>query len=466
MPITDPHPEYEEMKSRWQTCRDVAGGSYEVKKAGTLYLPRPPGMDAFDGSYRAYLARALFFNAFSRTVDGLAGSIFQKPPTATVPKKLEGSLSDISLSDESLDGFALRTVREVLTIGRVAVLVDVSREGGEPYMSLYGAEELVNWRTERRGGNSVLVRAVLREVVEVADEKDESKIAILDQYREVALSEDGAYQVRMWARLPRAHMTDPSAELWIASDWVVPQRRGESLSFIPLVILGANKLGATVERPPLIDLADVNLSHYRSSADREQALYYVSQPTVWVAGAKGNGPLKVGSSVAWDLEKDGKAGLIEMTGKGIAAIKESMLEKEAQMATLGARLLEEAPTVAETATAVNMRHSGEQATLRTIAQVVEAGLSQALRWFVWWVSTEKTPADVEAGIELNKDFASVKMGPQELQALVTTWQSEGMSWETLHHNLTRGDVMRPGVTAEDEKAQIEREGGGSPEPLM
>ena len=80
MPINDPHPEYEAMAERWKRCRAVAAGSDAVKAAGTEYLPRPEGMAHSwgDAGYSAYLKRALFFNATSRTIDGLAGSIFQQ----------------------------------------------------------------------------------------------------------------------------------------------------------------------------------------------------------------------------------------------------------------------------------------------------------------------------------------------------------------------------------------------------
>ena len=169
MPINDPHPEYTDMTPRWERCRDVAGGSDAVKAAGTRYLPRPPGMDRFDGSYPAYLARACYYNAMSRTIDGLAGSIFQKEPTVVVPSGVESALGDVSLSDETLEGFALNVTREVLTVGRCAVLVDVSEETANsgPYMSLYPAETLLSWQTERRGGNSVLVRTVLADLVHI-----------------------------------------------------------------------------------------------------------------------------------------------------------------------------------------------------------------------------------------------------------------------------------------------------------
>jgi hypothetical protein len=459
MPIDSTHPQYEQMAPLWRRCRDVAGGSDAVKAKTTTYLPCPGGMDPWR-DYPAYLARALFFGAMARTIDGLAGSILQKAPTITAPPRVQPWLRDVTLGDQSLDLLAASVIREVLAVGRGAVLVDHTPEGASeprPYMAFYDAEAIVSWRVERRGGDQQLVRAVLFETVEEPAYDDDAKIVSTAQYRELALTPEGLYQQRVHVKLPRSHVRDPGRTIWIASPWITPTRRGAPLQFIPLVVFGASALGPSVERPPLVDLADVNLSHYRSSADREHALYWVSSPTPWVAGAKGSGPMRIGSSVAWDLEKDGRAGMVEMTGQGVGALRDAMQEKAAMMASLGARLLEAAPSVAETAQAVQMRHSGEHASLRAIAQVASQGLTMALRWFAWWAGTEDRPADVPAAIELSKDFFSMKLSADELRSLVLAWQADGISFETLHHNLQRGDLMRPGVSVDDERHAIEHE---------
>lgn len=265
-------------------------------------------------------------------------------------------------------------------------------------------------------------------------------------------------QQRVHVKLPAAHLRDPSKVVFVASEWTTPMRRGVQLNFIPFTIVGASALGGNVSRPPLIDLADVNLSHYRSSADREHALFWIASPTPWVSGARaGGGPLKIGASVAWDLEVNGRAGMLEHTGKGVGSITEALEEKAKMMASLGARLLEEQPRTSETATAVGMRHAAEHATLKTLAQVVERGLTLALQWMAWWVGPEAQPRDTGAMIELHKDFFSLKLSADELRALMLTWQSDGISYETLHFNLARGGLLRPGTTVGDERRAIERQ---------
>jgi hypothetical protein len=232
------------------------------------------------------------------------------------------------------------------------------------------------------------------------------------------------------------------------------------LSFIPGVFINASSLTPAIERPPLLDLADVNRSHYLSSAELENLLWYVGPPVPWASSFQGGDTgktLKIGSSVAWILGEHGRAGMVEMSGAGAAAIRENMLEKRKQMVTLGARLLDDAPRSQETATAVSQRNAASQATLKTIAQVAEAGLSMGLQWLGWWTGAEARPSDVIASIELSKDFYAMRMSADELKSLVTSWQSDGISFDTLHYNLQRGDLMRPGVTADDERAAIARQ---------
>ena len=172
--------------------------------------------------------------------------------------------------------------------------------------------------------------------------------------------------------------------------------------------------------------------------------------------------MKIGSSVAWNLGDGGTAGMLEMSGSGATAIAANMEAKEKRMAVLGARLLEEQPGGgSETAEAVRMRHGASTASLRVIAQVVEQALTWVLQVHGWWVGLEKEPADVDASVELNKEFLAIKMQPAELQSLTMALQAGEISHETYWFNLTQGGIARPGITSEEERAEIDRQGDRS-----
>ena len=77
MPITDPHPEHLAAAPLWARMRDCAAGEDAVKARRLEYLPRPGGQS--ERAYRAYLARAVWYGATERTLNGLAGAIFRHP---------------------------------------------------------------------------------------------------------------------------------------------------------------------------------------------------------------------------------------------------------------------------------------------------------------------------------------------------------------------------------------------------
>ena len=175
-------------------------------------------------------------------------------------------------------------------------------------------------------------------------------------------------------------------------------------------------------RPPLIDLVEVNLAHYRVSADHKHALFLTAQPTPWAVGVKGETDLKIGSSSAWVFEApDVKVGMLEFTGQGVEAMQSDLKDMQQQMSVLGARLLEVPPTHQEAAAAVRMRHAGDDAVLQKIAMSVGGGLSQVLRQHAWWSGTGEYDETISAA--LSREFFAVRMGPEELQALLLAVQA-------------------------------------------
>lgn len=448
------------MLSRWQRARDCFEGSDAVKAQGVKYLPFLDSHKKFNAGgtekYEEYKMRALFYNATGRTIEGMAGALFQTSPRIEAPSAIEEHMEDVTLTGLSAELFGLTVIKELLLTGRYGALVDMPREDGaalnlaRPYWVGYKAEDIISWRTYREAGNEVLSRVVLFELVEEQDPKDPFIVSDFEQYRVLELVEKKCVE-SIWRKLP-------GSDHYEQIDQIIPVRRGEPLPFIPFTFFGPTSPSVGVQKPPIDDLVIVNLSHYRTLADLEHGRHFTAMPTPWVAGAiglKAGEALSIGSGTAWSLEKDGRAGMLEFSGAGLGHLADAEREKRKMMATLGARLLEDQAGVAETATAVSMRHAGETATLRTIAQSAETGLSQVLRTHAWWLGTEPTPDLLrEVHYELNKEFFTIRLDPQELQGLVTALQAETISYATFYAQLQRGEIARPGVSAEEEQAAI------------
>jgi hypothetical protein len=482
MPVDKGNAEYAEFLPKWQRCRDARSGSDAVKSrdGGKAYLPPLPSHATDDTRYQEYKLRALFYNATGRTIEGLGGAIFQKAPTFTVAERYKGDLRDVTLSGVSAESFCLEQALEILTTARAGILVDMPAEptttkapGGagvskvlRPYWAAYLPESILDWRTERRGADEVLTHLRLAETPEEPDQKDRFATICRRQIRVLDLTPEGVYTQTLYRE--KLDASGKPTKDWVQFGGViVPVRRKEPLGFIPFVFASPIGTSPEPEKPPLEDLVDVNLSHYRGTADLKHGLHCAALPTPWVAGLAGGEPkggLSIGSSKAWVLDVNGKAGMLEVQGPGFESIRTDLQDMQKMMATLGARLLEEQPTSSETMGAVGMRHAGEHATLRTIAGAIEQALSLVLQFHVWWMGTEATPADVKASVELNKDYFQVKAAPEQVRAALLSVQAGEMSSKTFYHVLQTGDWTREGITAEQEKEDISREGEPPTQP--
>ena len=230
-----------------------------------------------------------------------------------------------------------------------------------------------------------------------------------------------------------------------------PRMRGARLPSIPFVFVNARSLGPELEEPPLLPLADANLDHYRLMTDYRHGLHYTALPTPYVFGGTEDQELKIGAGTAWTgTNSDVKVGMLEFTGAGLSALETAIENSVGYMASLGARLIEAEKNAAETAETHRLRQGREQATVAGTVQTLNDGLSQALT-----LALNLSGVTGEVQVECNTDLVDARLAPDELRVLVEAYQTGAMAFDTFYHNLRRGEMTRPGVDADDERALIE-----------
>ena len=461
MPVNTPSPEYEAALPRWQRCRDAFEGSDAVKARATDYLPMLEGHHGSSQKYEAYKMRAVFYNATARTVAGLLGSVFRAAPSWTFPATIEDDLKDVTLMGRPLVSFALMAFNELLVTGRVGVQVDMPKEPESgattprPYWVLRRAEDILSWRTVVTDGQEILTRVVLSEVVEEDNPDDKWSPTRIDQIRVLELVPRGdqpaTYQI---LRFRNKKTSDEAEDQWKQHDEpIVPLKHGDPLTFIPFQFIGPTSVTPAIEKSPIVDIVDVNLSHYRTSADFEHGAHVTALPTPWISGAtlKDGEPFPIGSATAWVLpDPQARAGMLEFTGDGLQTLERSLSVKQVQMASLGARLIESRKAAAETAEALRLAMSGDHSVLASMASTFDQAMTNVMRWHADWSGA----ADTKITFAVNKDFFEARLTAQEAQALVGTWQAGGISFETLFWNLQAGEWIEPGRTIEQERALI------------
>ena len=469
MSVTSTNQEYDANKWKWQRCRDVIEGKDAIIQNGRsreryigslfdhtfnpdLYLPRLTNQT--DAEYIAYAERAAFFNATGRTLDAMTGLIFAKDPQFLLPTAIQSFANDVTLTDTNLREFSEQVVEQQIAVGRVGIMVDypenaptqitiadAERLNVRPFLRWYATESIINWREEMIGGAKKLVMVVLKEEVDVAT--SEFVVEKRDQYRVLQLTDEG-YRVRVY-----------NDDNTIISE-MFPTMRGAPMTEIPFIILGANSASVAVQKPPLLDLVDTNLAHYRNSADYEHGLHFTGLPTPYVSGvqlAEGQ-ILALGSKTAWVFpDPSAKAEFLEFKGDGLKTIREALKDKEHRMAVLGARMLADDKRTAEAFGTIELKTAGERSVLASISRAASDAMVKALDWMAAWVG-----APEESQFSLNTDYGATRMEPQMLTALIGAYQSDVMPLSVLFDNLQQGELIRPDLAFEDYEAQLADQG--------
>lgn len=163
-------------------------------------------------------------------------------------------------------------------------------------------------------------------------------------------------------------------------------------------------------------------------------------PTPWVTGAESATPLHVGSTSAWIIPNEkARVGFLEFTGQGLQSLEKALSEKQSQLASLSARLIDGQSRGSEAAETVKLRYTSETASLRTIVRSTEALLNTVYRTH----ANMEGLAEEEVKIQLNRDFLDERLSGRALEALVESYLKGGISKETLLYNLRRGDILPP-----------------------
>lgn len=438
------HPDYTAAISRWERMRAVIGGAETVKARGAIDLPALHEQSAAD--YDRYKARAVFANFTGRTLSALVGLLMRKSPEVVTEDAMGKFMGDVDLQGTSFNEYVREVFEEMNGPGHGGTLIDWSNEEGRPYFAHYRSEDVTNWEVTRIAGRNVLALLTLKEDGHALNpetlEHDQSETFRV--YRVV----DGKVELTI---------TKVRAGAEASSEVVELKRRGKALTVIPFIPHTLKGARMTVCKAALEDMVEINLSHFRTSADLENGRHLAGLPTPYAFGFDPKQDLIMGTTHAWISDNENaKVGFLEFTGSGLTDLKDALVEKQEQMAIMGARMIEPEKREAEAFSTVKLRADAEQATLVNVAEAGSATISLALQWAAWWFGTAPAIADVAETnfIVFSTDFVAARMDSQTFTSLVGAFQMGALSWPTFFYNLQQGELYPDNWTMEDEEGAM------------
>jgi len=459
------HPLLKSRHNQIRRSRDAYKGTDSVKRLDNdllgdqafinideEYLPKLSGQD--QEQYDNYKQRAVFFAAMSRTVTALVGAIDRKPPTMKGEEKIKSFAEDVTGTGVSLSEFLCDLEAEVMISGKVTVCIDRKNSvDNRPYLVFYKSEDNINWFSQSYSAfEEELTRMIFRECYYGPSEDNYYEQVKHEQYREYAMDDKGNVTVTLWRMKDKENGN--GEDEWAVYEQYPVTNRGRPLGFLPCVAIVADGSPMECPKPPLLDLVDINLAHYRNSADYEHGMHWTALPTPYFTGLTDrDGEISIGSGSAIILpEPSSKAGFLEFTGVGLSTIKTAMDHKENMMSALGARMLAGKMDQSTSAEVARINYSGETAALSNIAKSISRGITRLLQMVARW---ENVQGYEEISVHLNEDYVDSKLAAADITALMGAYQGGVMSLESLIWNLDQGERLPLGRTIDEEMSLIE-----------
>lgn len=427
------HPDYLYNLVDYCKIRDCFKGERAIKDGGEIYLPRLGGQSNED--YDNYKRRALFFPITGKTATTMVGLATTKAPKCKFPTTMESYFKD-SAAKYQFTEFYVTIFTEVTLMGRYGVLIDAPLGGeGNPVFAPYIAENIVRWVEDADTGAPIDI--LFREYNYKRDPNDEFKLDLELRYRRCMLI-DGVYTVKLY--------NDDLQE----QGSVQPTFTGSTIDYIPYVPFGSSGIHMGVDRPPMLDISTINLSHYLSSADLEWGRHITGLPTPVATGVDASTKLHIGGTAAWILPApESKAFYLEFLGQGLGSLENAMKEKVGLMASVSARLIDNSTRGSEAAETVRLRYMSESASLIHIIGSVEQGMNVLYNMLA---KLMKLGESVE--ILFSREIIGLGITFKDLQILFDAYFQGGVSKETLLYNLRRLDAIDPNRKDADELEAI------------
>lgn len=444
------------MTKWWSLVDDLMGGTDAMRLAAERRLPRWPNEDS--KSYLTRLSVATLFPAFEHTVSALTGGPFGKPVEVDKDAAdMEAWLNDIDLEGRNLTTFGKDVCETAIANGMTHILVEYpTTEGADvrtkaqeqalgirPYMVHIKPNQILGWRTEKLQGDVVLTQVRILECVK--EDVGEFQTTDVQQVRVITPT---TWQV--WREVGKRN----------SNNWALIRSGVNTLGKVPLVTIYTGRQGFMVAKPPMLNLAHMNVKHWQSSSDQDTILHTARVPILAVSGVENASSLTIGASSAWALPENAKAEYVEHSGAAIDAGQKSLDDLEDQMSAIGAQLITNTPTGEMTATQASIDKMTSLATLGMWTLSVQDGLNTAIDLMSEWTKRAVKPAKCR----LNLDFLPSKLDAQEITAQLELWRAGVISLRTLFENLQRGSIVSEEITFEEEQERITQ--NPVPEPTL
>ena len=441
---------YDYMAPKWDMINCVLGGTASMRAAGEQYLPSHPHESP--ANYKNRLNCSTLLNMTEITLESQVGKPFsEEVKILKASEEMLNLLKDVDMQGNNHHVFLRQWFRGGIAKSFCHVLIDKPKltipdngvrtkaddlkEKVRPYWTIIQPEDVIFIEYKKMGEGLVPVHIRIKE--EIVQRVGYSEECV----RRIRVLTPGTWEVMEERKQKNGKV------IWVSVD------NGETgLDYIPFVTFYANG-SEMIGKPPLEDLAYLNVRHWQSTADQTNILTVARFPMLAVSGAHdtpGKDVMVIGPrQLLATRAENGKYYYVEHSGKAIEAGAKDLEKLEQDMAAYGAEFLRKRPG-GSTATARALDSAEATSPLQDMTLRFEDAANTALWMTANWMNL---PADAEdASFVLLKDFGPEDIKDVDLRTLAEMRRNRDISRNGFIAELKRRGAL---ATTFDEKKDLE-----------
>jgi hypothetical protein len=424
--VNDANASWYAMEAHWILIEDLLQGTYGMRRKHRRYLPQEPREQ--DESYDNRLARSVCPPYYQRLERMLAGMLTRKPVRLNdTSDAIREQLFDVDMQGNDLNVWTYETTRKMVRYGHIGVLVDAPADGGRPYWVTYTPRQILGWRSEAKEGRQELTMLRLAETVTIPDGIYGEKVV-----QQIRVLTPGQYQL---------HQKQDTGDFRIVDEGTT------SISEIPFSVAYANRLGYMESRPPLEDIAELNLKAYQVQSDLDNQLHISAVPMLAFYGFPSSAEeVSAGPGEAIAFPAEGRAEYIEPQGRSFEAQFKRLEGIAQQINELGLSAVLGQKLSAETAEAKRIDRSQGDSTMMVIAQNVQDMIDNCLQYHAQYLGQDNAAGSAT----VNRDFVGARLEPADIKELRELYSAQVIGKETLLKELADGEVFSDDFDVDNE----------------
>ena len=438
------HPDFQDMIKEIEMIEDLRQGTRRLRDKHDIYLPRFEKEGQI--GYQRRVARSFLYNIYERAEDSFIGIATRKEAQIeNFTGSEEAFFENMDGEGSGLTNFIAQSLKKCFD-GHGAIWVDFPKgeiASRQPVFHLISASSIIDWKfSEDSASRLSYIKMVFK--------------------KRTSTGADSSQEIRKYIELFPGYykITEviSGGETKLLDEGEIVNSQGSIIDFVPVILFFGKRLsgGELYSKPPMIDLAYLNIEMFQIDSDFKNSLSLSNLPSRVYTGlskeqAEEMGTIEISIGHAEALPSGADVKYLEWKGTSLQLTREVIDDTVERMLEMALAMLKKRSGTQKTATEAMIDTNSDSGSIARMVEEVETAINKAVR-----MSSVFTGIQTQGKVTLNRDFYSSVATPQELQAMLQYWVTGAISRQTLYRWMDRNEVVKD-LEVEREKALIEQD---------